>query len=912
MNFPSLSSPSTPVGAAGAAVALALASLSAEGASWFDGTRTWYYESVSGGASVTGASFVSQTLSVPAAVSGLPVVAIGDGAFTDADILVSLTLPASLRTIGEGAFFGCDGLASVTIPASVSSIGDWAFSHCSSLASFSVASGSPSFSASGGVLYDAARSTLVRWPGGKAGACSVPVGVARIGTGAFCGADRVTSVSLPASVTAIGERAFAHCGALASFSVASGNPAFAVSSSADARGALVSRDGKTLVCVPAAAAKGASYVAVPAGVETVAPSAMAGLAGLSSVSLPASVLEIGRGAFLGCSSLVFVDSDAAADACGPGATSSVESVGDEAFLWCRSLREAPLGRNASRVGRRAFAGCRSLAALELGPDVSSVGSSAFSECTSLSRIRWHGGAPSAGAVAADAFVGSSASLSVVADAGASGWPSSLPSGSSTSRAVVRDPGLSPVYRLNASGREHFYTASAGEKTALVSSGSWRDEGVVCFAEPFPCGKTVPVYRFVSSSTHLHFFTASLGEKRALVRSGTGWNFEGIAFHAFPSIAPGFVPVYRFASSARHFYTSSESEKAALAVPGGAWRFEGVAFFAAPSASGVYEKQVASPGPAVLNEVRRFCSFSSGSHFYTMGSAEIAALSRAGSGWRVEGVAFRASPSYVEGTVPLYRFNSPSIRDHFFTAGAREAMSLMRTSPGWLYEGVAGYVLPAAGEGTVPVYRFCDGVRHFHFFTASVGEMESLCAAGGNWRYEGVAFHAWPAADVPSGEGEKLRSVAAIAPKTVFAPVSVASREASGEVPDAFWADAPLETVSDAPGAVALSGSAETAVLLDPPVLVSAPLPADAVRVQLWRADAGVVLDAVAEGGEDGVFEISAAGPWHWLRAFDPDGSPVLSLWFRIPPESVPEARDAASGIPEPVFQWPCSISSQLR
>lgn len=570
------------------AAAVAVCALRAVGASWFDGTRTWYYETVAGGAAVTGVSFVSATMTIPSAVSGKSVVAIGEGAFLDADAIVSLSLPASLRTIGEGAFFGCDGITSVMVPASVSSIGDWAFSHCSSLASFSVASGSTSFSALGGVLFNAARSTLVRWPGGKSGAYAVPADVSRIAVGAFCGADRVTSVSLPASVTSIGDRAFAHCSALASFSVAPGNPSFVVSGSEDSRGALVSKDGRTLVCVPAAAAAGAACVVVPEGVESVAPSAMAGLAGLSSVSLPASVSTIGDGAFLGCVSLLFVDSDAASETNGPGASSSVLSVGDESFLWCRSLREAPLGRSASRVGSRAFAGCSDLPQLEFGSGVAAVGPQAFSGCSSLSFIRWRGAPPAAGAVATDAFAGSPESLSVIADSGASGWPSALPSGSAHSRAVVRDPGREPVFRFWSKGyRAHFYTISAAEKDSLVASNpNWIFERTAYLAERHSTGETVALYRFYSKNYRGHFFTISLAEKREVARTNPNWKYEGVAYYVFPEDGPGLLPVYRFWSRnyRHHFYTMDEDEKEDIIANNPNWEYEGIGFYAVASAS----------------------------------------------------------------------------------------------------------------------------------------------------------------------------------------------------------------------------------------------------------------------------------------------------------------------------------------
>ena len=761
-----------------AVAAFALSAAGALGASWHDGSRTWYYETVSGGAAVSGSSPVASNVAIPSRVGGLAVVAVAAGAFLDADGVGSVSFPSTLRTIGEGAFFGCDGLRAVTLPASVASVGDWAFSHCSSLESFSVASGSAAYSASGGVLYSADGSTLVRWPGGKSGACEVPDGVSRIAAGAFCGADKVSSVSLPESLSGIGDRAFAHCGALASFSVAPGNGAFEVSSSEEALGALVTKDGKTLVCVPAAAAATAAYAVVPPGVETVAPSAMAGLSGLSSVSLPDSVARIGGGAFLGCTALLAVDSDAMSGSRGPGATSSVAEIGDEAFLWCLSMVEAPAGGMTARVGSRAFAGCSALQALELGAGVESVESSAFTGCPKLSSVRLHGDAPDAAALAVDCFDGSPSSLAVVVD-DADSWPGTLPGSGSQKRSVVGDPGLSPVFRFWSKGyKAHFYTISVSEKDSIVANDpNWKIEGTAYFAEPSPGGATVPLYRFYSKKYRGHFFTVDLDEKRDVLRANPNWKYEGIAFRVFPESGTGLMPVHRFWSKSysHHFYTMDSDEAQRVIDTDPHWKYEGIGFYAAVSASALE-----SDAPPATD-------------------SSLEPDSSLGAAAALESV---SAPKSVLSPAPAFSFGNDQ------AGGVCEA---------------AGSAAEAAGSGVVVV----------------------------------------PAAG----------AAAAVLVQTVF----------------------------DAPSAPELSESAETAAILDPPVelLVSAPVPVS--RLQLWRADAGVIEDRSPAPGEEAGLRlgIAAAGVWHWLRVFDEAGGSAASVWFRV-------VADGDMSGP------PCSISLQLR
>ncbi|MCX7429414.1 MAG: leucine-rich repeat domain-containing protein, partial [Planctomycetia bacterium] len=66
-------------------------------------------------------------------IGGLPVVAIGSGAFYNCTGLTSVTIPSSVTSIGGNAFAYCSGLTSVTIPSSVTSIESYAFAFCSGL-----------------------------------------------------------------------------------------------------------------------------------------------------------------------------------------------------------------------------------------------------------------------------------------------------------------------------------------------------------------------------------------------------------------------------------------------------------------------------------------------------------------------------------------------------------------------------------------------------------------------------------------------------------------------------------------------------------------------------------------------------------------------------------------------------------
>ena len=97
-----------------------------------------------------------------------------------------VTLPDGLTSIGDGAFYWCSGLTSVTIPNSVTRIGDMAFVGCDGLSS-------PVYTAD----------CFAYLPTSYQGAYTIPEGIKQIVGGAFDDCSRLTSVTIPSSVTNI-------------------------------------------------------------------------------------------------------------------------------------------------------------------------------------------------------------------------------------------------------------------------------------------------------------------------------------------------------------------------------------------------------------------------------------------------------------------------------------------------------------------------------------------------------------------------------------------------------------------------------------------------------------------------------------------------------------------------------------
>lgn len=76
------------------------------------------------GVTITGYNgLLSNTVTVPAQINGLPVTGIANNAFLDNTNITSISIPNGITTIGSSAFSGCTSLKSATIPDSVVNMG---------------------------------------------------------------------------------------------------------------------------------------------------------------------------------------------------------------------------------------------------------------------------------------------------------------------------------------------------------------------------------------------------------------------------------------------------------------------------------------------------------------------------------------------------------------------------------------------------------------------------------------------------------------------------------------------------------------------------------------------------------------------------------------------------------------------
>ena len=143
---------------------------------------------------------------------------VGKSAFNGCTALSSVALNSSLLKIGSYAFRNCRALTSINLPASVKECSAYFVDGCSNLQTISVNGNNSYYTSIKGVLYNKAKTTLLRCPEGYASTSffsdDYPSSITTIGDYAFESCKNIFTMTIPYGVTSFGYGAFRYCTSL--------------------------------------------------------------------------------------------------------------------------------------------------------------------------------------------------------------------------------------------------------------------------------------------------------------------------------------------------------------------------------------------------------------------------------------------------------------------------------------------------------------------------------------------------------------------------------------------------------------------------------------------------------------------------------------------------------------------------
>ena len=315
----------------------------------------------------------------------------------------STIIPNSVTSIGDYAFEGCSSLTSITIPNSVTSIGSNAFYDVLNIMYSGTATGSPWGARSvngyvdGYFVYaDDTKTHLLACSAAATGEITLPNSVTSIGDEAFRNCSGLTEFTIPENITYLGDQVFEGCSGITSITwnakscqdrwkdlyYYSQLPFYDIYSQISSF-----TFGETVDSIP-------SYLCYE-------------MSNLSSITIPENVKHIGSGVFSNCTGLTSVVWNAinCSNDVGDGSgrvwhifknsnahiTSftigeKVEVIPGTLCYGLSELTSITIPNSVKTIGRHAFRDCSGLTAIGIPENVTSIEYSTFSGCTALASV----------------------------------------------------------------------------------------------------------------------------------------------------------------------------------------------------------------------------------------------------------------------------------------------------------------------------------------------------------------------------------------------------------------------------------------------------------------------------------------------------------------------------------------------
>ncbi|MBR7012772.1 MAG: leucine-rich repeat protein [Muribaculaceae bacterium] len=372
------------------------------------------------------------------------VTAIADLAFYECTELTGIVIGDSVSSIGRVAFGQCTNLTNVTVGLSVPSLRvkiqnkifnafagcknitslTWRARNCTDLGGMVTANFQqvtlgdqveviPNFFAQGSQITEITIPNSVTTIGNSAfdgcsslsGTLSIPNSVTSIGEAAFSGCIGLTGeLTIPNSVTAIRNATFNGCSGLSG--------TLTIPNSVSAIGSQAFAD-----CV------GITAFNMGNAITSIGNEAFLNCLGITEISIPNSVVQIGIAAFEGCENLGKVNISSLEAWCGidfnisigsdfavyPIGSSNPLFLAHHLYLDGQEIMDLVIPNSIADIKNYAFIGGSGFTSLTFGDAVTTIGESAFKDCTGLTSVTLGGAITSTGY---DAFSGCSALTSL--------------------------------------------------------------------------------------------------------------------------------------------------------------------------------------------------------------------------------------------------------------------------------------------------------------------------------------------------------------------------------------------------------------------------------------------------------------------------------------------------------------------
>ena len=309
------------------------------------------------------------TITIPDTVT-----VIGSSAFADCKQLSSVRLSNNLTELGSGAFLNCTSLTSIRIPKSLESAYsgitvDGPFDGCTALKNVELESG------------------MTKIPTDLFNGCpgfttiTIPDTVTEIGEAAFAYTN-LTSIVIPDTVTDIENNAFSNCKQLSSVQLSNSLVSLGHDVFLSCTSLTSIRIPKSLESVsifyggPFEDCSALQNVELEPGMTRIPDDLFKNCTGPISIVIPDTVTEIGASAFYGShlSSIVIPD--------------TVTDIGNYAFSGCAELKDVTLPNIRKNIVAGMFENCTSLEKIVLPETVTAIRPDAFRGCTALKDITW--------------------------------------------------------------------------------------------------------------------------------------------------------------------------------------------------------------------------------------------------------------------------------------------------------------------------------------------------------------------------------------------------------------------------------------------------------------------------------------------------------------------------------------------